>query len=116
MISPRDFRAVEQYFYRNRVPFKVKYFFLKLPICSFLFGGFCYQNNHYYFQVDLSDKILSFCGQFCLGKIINYLSWLQVLMNDVQSEVDAQMMQDVYSNDLKDTLAERSTTVRRPGS
>ena len=40
----------------------------------------------------------------------------QVLMNDVQSEVDAQMMQDVYSNDLKDTLAERSTTVRRQGS
>lgn len=39
----------------------------------------------------------------------------QVLMNDVQSEVDAQMMQDVYSNDLKDTLAERSTTVRRQG-
>jgi len=36
-------------------------------------------------------------------------------MNDVQSEVDAQMMQDVYSNDLKDTLAERSTTVRRQG-
>lgn len=60
MISPRDFRAVEQYFYRNRVPYKV-------------------------------------------------------LMNDVQSEVDAQMMQDVYSNDLKDTLLERSTTVRRQG-
>ena len=36
-------------------------------------------------------------------------------MNDVQSEVDAQMMQDVYSNDLKDTLLERSTTVRRQG-
>ena len=58
----------------------------------------------------LSDKIY-----FHVEEIINYLL-LQVLMNDVQSEVDAQMMQDVYSNDLnKDTLLERSTTVRRQG-
>ena len=36
-------------------------------------------------------------------------------MNDVQRAIDAQMMQDVYSNDLTDTLSERSTTVRRQG-